>query len=280
MLRLLGHRRDGARRARSLPWRCGRSVTGAVVRSARVRSGRLAASAGQLVPERIGPFRPDQSSSRDVLEPVAGGEVADVVSVVAHRRFVDRGDTGRDLNVDGRSRPGGCAATPLRQALDLVTGEQRRSPVRSGRTREAATTHVGVQRGLGHVQEGGGLRRSDERAHHTILRHGIDVVNVDSINVDSVARWTDTRDMTQQLIDVPAGLNGVVAADTAIGAVDGDRGFFHYGGHDATVLARTRSFEDVWFLLRSGRLATDVESSAFRSRGRRTAHPADCACCR
>jgi citrate synthase len=71
--------------------------------------------------------------------------------------------------------------------------------------------------------------------------------------------------MTQQLIDVPAGLNGVVAADTAIGAVDGDRGFFHYGGHDATMLARTRSFEDVWFLLRSGRLATDVEISAFRS---------------
>jgi len=71
--------------------------------------------------------------------------------------------------------------------------------------------------------------------------------------------------MTQQLIDVPAGLNGVVAADTAIGAVDGDRGFFHYGGYDATVLARTRSFEDVWFLLRSGRLATDVESSAFRT---------------
>ena len=56
------------------------------------------------------------------------------------------------------------------------------------------------------------------------------------------------------LIDVPAGLNGVVAADTAIGAVDGDRGFFHYGAHDATSLARTRSFEDVWFLVRNGRL--------------------------
>jgi citrate synthase len=71
--------------------------------------------------------------------------------------------------------------------------------------------------------------------------------------------------MTQQLIDVPAGLNGVIAADTAIGAVDGDRGFFHYGAYDATMLARTRSFEEVWFLVREGRLPTDDEARAFRS---------------
>ena len=68
-----------------------------------------------------------------------------------------------------------------------------------------------------------------------------------------------------QLIDVPAGLNGVVAADTAIGAVDGDRGFFHYGPYDATVLARTRSFEDVWFLVRNGRLPDPDEAAAFRT---------------
>ena len=68
-----------------------------------------------------------------------------------------------------------------------------------------------------------------------------------------------------QLIDVPAGLNGVVAADTAIGAVDGDRGFFHYGPHDATTLARTRSFEDVWFLVRTGRLPDRDEATAFRA---------------
>ena len=68
-----------------------------------------------------------------------------------------------------------------------------------------------------------------------------------------------------QLIDVPAGLNGVVAADTVIGAVDGDRGFFHYGAHDATHLARTRSFEDVWYLVREGRLPDPDEAVAFRN---------------
>jgi citrate synthase len=69
-----------------------------------------------------------------------------------------------------------------------------------------------------------------------------------------------------QLIEVPAGLSGVVAADTTIGAVDGDRGFFHYGAHDATMLARTRSFEEVWFLVREGRLPDAAESAAFRKR--------------
>ena len=71
--------------------------------------------------------------------------------------------------------------------------------------------------------------------------------------------------MTTQLIDVPAGLNGVAAADTAIGAVDGDRGRFHYVGIDAVQLARTRSFEDVWFLVREGRLPTLEEANTFRS---------------
>ncbi len=71
--------------------------------------------------------------------------------------------------------------------------------------------------------------------------------------------------MPTQMIDVPAGLNGVVAADTVIGAVHGDEGFFHYGPYDAAELARTRSFEEVWYLVRSGRLPDDGELAAFRS---------------
>jgi len=67
-----------------------------------------------------------------------------------------------------------------------------------------------------------------------------------------------------QLIDVPAGLNGVIAAETSIGAVDGDRGFFHYGAHDATELAHTRSFEEVWYLVREGRLPGTSEANGFR----------------
>jgi citrate synthase len=69
--------------------------------------------------------------------------------------------------------------------------------------------------------------------------------------------------MTLQMIDVPAGLNGVVAADTSIGAVNGDEGYFHYGPYDATLLARHHSLEEVWFLIREARLPSPQELSLF-----------------
>ena len=71
--------------------------------------------------------------------------------------------------------------------------------------------------------------------------------------------------MTMQMIEVPAGLNGVVAAETAIGAVNGDEGYFHYGAHDATQLARENTLEEVWFLVREGRLPTATELARFRA---------------
>ncbi|MET0663642.1 MAG: citrate/2-methylcitrate synthase, partial [Ilumatobacteraceae bacterium] len=71
--------------------------------------------------------------------------------------------------------------------------------------------------------------------------------------------------MTMQMIEVPAGLNGVVAAETAIGAVNGDEGYFHYGAHDATRLARENTLEEVWFLVREGRLPARTELTRFRA---------------
>src|SRR3954454_15539657 len=71
--------------------------------------------------------------------------------------------------------------------------------------------------------------------------------------------------MTMQMIEVPAGLNGVVAAETAIGAVNGDEGYFHYGAHDATRLARENALEEVWVLVREGRLPTPTELARFRT---------------
>ena len=62
----------------------------------------------------------------------------------------------------------------------------------------------------------------------------MDAVNVDRINVDPSPATTDTRGM--DLIDGPAGLNGVAVADTAIGTVLGDEGFYHYRDHDAVDL--------------------------------------------
>ncbi len=68
------------------------------------------------------------------------------------------------------------------------------------------------------------------------------------------------------LIDVPRGLNGVVAAETTISDVDGDAGVYHYRGFSAVELARTRSFEDVWHLLVVGALPDAADSAAFAAR--------------
>jgi len=52
----------------------------------------------------------------------------------------------------------------------------------------------------------------------------------------------------------PRGLEGVAVAETRIGDVRGEEGFYHYRGYDATELARHCSFEQVWHLLLVGEL--------------------------
>src|SRR4051794_13350975 len=76
---------------------------------------------------------------------------------------------------------------------------------------------------------------------------------------------TRTMAPMKTLIDVPPGLNGVAVTDTTIGDVLGAEGRFHYRGHDATALARTRSFEEVWHLVAVGHLPDAAELAAFRS---------------
>ncbi len=76
-----------------------------------------------------------------------------------------------------------------------------------------------------------------------------------------------------QLIDAPAGLKGVVVAETAIGDVRGGEGFYHYRQYDATALARGRTFEEAWYLVQAGELPGPAELAAFarRTAGHRAA---------
>lgn len=82
--------------------------------------------------------------------------------------------------------------------------------------------------------------------------------------------------MTDTFI-APAGLKGVVVADTRIGDVRGDEGRFHYRGLDAIALAESAAFEDVWHLVLCGSLPDPAASAAFRARvgAARAAVPAD-----
>ena len=47
-----------------------------------------------------------------------------------------------------------------------------------------------------------------------------------------------------ELFDVPADLGNVTVAETEIGDVLGDRGYFHYRGVSAPDLARSSDFEN------------------------------------
>jgi citrate synthase len=63
----------------------------------------------------------------------------------------------------------------------------------------------------------------------------------------------------------PAGLEGVAVAETTIGDVRGEEGFFHYRGYNAAELARECSFEQVWHLLIEGELPNPEQTREFRA---------------
>ncbi len=65
------------------------------------------------------------------------------------------------------------------------------------------------------------------------------------------------------MIEAPKGLEGVIVADTHVGDVRGQEGFFHYRQYSAVELACRRSFEDVWHLVIEGRLPDASEAAGF-----------------
>ena len=83
------------------------------------------------------------------------------------------------------------------------------------------------------------------------------------------------RPATKNRTDVPPGLEGVVVAETTVGDVRGQEGFFHYRQYSAVDLAEQRSLEDVWHLLFKGELPDAAASASFASevRARRSLPP-------
>ncbi len=67
----------------------------------------------------------------------------------------------------------------------------------------------------------------------------------------------------------PPGLKGVQVADTSIGSVRGDEGFYHYREYEATALAASQPLEAIWQLVMDGALPTQ-NNDAPRSDGFQT----------
>jgi citrate synthase len=64
-------------------------------------------------------------------------------------------------------------------------------------------------------------------------------------------------------INVPPGLRNVVVTETTLGDVRGDEGFYHYRQYSAIDLAKSKTLEDVWFLMFEGHLPTTEERDRF-----------------
>ncbi len=62
------------------------------------------------------------------------------------------------------------------------------------------------------------------------------------------------------------GLEGVIACRTALSHVDGTAGKLIFAGHNAITLAEDNTIEEVWFLLREGRLPAAMELNKFRAK--------------
>jgi len=70
----------------------------------------------------------------------------------------------------------------------------------------------------------------------------------------------------------PPGLKGLIVADTTVGSVRGDEGFFHYREHDAVEVARHQTFEAAASLLLDGALPDQATEGVFRAELARNRH--------
>src|SRR2546421_6327601 len=83
--------------------------------------------------------------------------------------------------------------------------------------------------------------------------------------VRTVSFIDKAENQTAAVAKSPAGLEGVVAAESSIGDVDGIRGVLIYQGLNIHDLAEHSTFEETVFLLWHGRLPKREELDAFRA---------------
>lgn len=109
-----------------------------------------------------------------------------------------------------------------------------------------------------------------DRAWETLTGHHyrhLPVVQDDAVvgvvSIRDLLGAARVRPAGEHAAEVPPGLEGVVAARTAVGDVRGQEGFYHYRQYSAVELAASRSFEDVWHLLVRGTLPDTAEARAW-----------------
>jgi citrate synthase len=113
------------------------------------------------------------------------------------------------------------------------------------------------------------------RAFHTLSERGyrhFPVVEdgrlVGVVSIRDLLRMAQIEPVTSPgSLEAPKGLAGVIVAESEVGDVRGDEGFYHYRQYSAIDLAEKRTLEDVWHLMFFGELPRDLaERDAFVER--------------
>jgi citrate synthase len=97
--------------------------------------------------------------------------------------------------------------------------------------------------------------------HIPVVEHGrcLGVVSIrDLMRMASIEPMTHPGQM-----EAPKGLAGVIVAETEVGDVRGQEGFYHYRQYSATELTEKRGLEDAWYLLFDGALPDRAQLDAF-----------------
>lgn len=100
--------------------------------------------------------------------------------------------------------------------------------------------------------------------HIPVVAEGVLVGIVSMRDLMGVARIEPVTHYGQ--VEAPRGLAGVIVAETEIGDVRGQEGFYHYRQYNAIELAEKRTFEDVWYLMFEGALPDKSQREEFAER--------------
>ncbi len=213
-----------------------------------------------MVPRRVrrGPFARPQRGRHPLERLVPVEQLAQRSAAIPH---VVSGDL-RNARVEYGLAPSQCTGRngpvsrsrvlPRTQPLEIVS--EVRSRAGSGRRRRTHETAADVR-----------IERADvdsEERRRLARREPCLTLIVEStlINHGPGAKVSDERRTSMpQPTPTAHGLEGIVAADTALSDVDGERGRLVLCGHDAESIAPTATFEDALFLFRVRRLPTQAE---------------------